>query len=307
VTQPPATGHPREERQHQELPDEEARLPPGPAPAPGTRVSPKAAESRREARKFEDADETKRGHSPLVTESAPSLPEEPVKWRAPPEHPVVMLAPWKTRPSLPIKASPPNQEPPRTTVPVVPGPVEEMPKRRSRSDEVERLSSPRPAEALAPAAPVTPAAPVVPATPAVPPRAPSFVLAEAPRHEPVPKESPVGVEPPAKDLAPRAVSLERAVTESSATVAPIMPRPERPTSSPNAPSRHATPSGEEAPAGESSEAAAPPARRSLSIGRIEIRTRAPAPAPRQAPDVARGHQIDPGIGPGLLNLGRPSW
>lgn len=52
----------------------------------------------------------------------------------------------------------------------------------------------------------------------------------------------------------------------------------------------------------------PPARRfSLTIGRLEIRTRPPSPSRTPSPPPIRSHQIDPGLGPGLLHLGSKPW
>lgn len=80
------------------------------------------------------------------------------------------------------------------------------------------------------------------------------------------------------DTATRRANVETEVTGASVTVAPLMPRLERPPAS--------------------------AARVSLSIGSIEIRTRTPVQASPTAPPTARAHQIDPGLGPGLLQLGR---
>jgi len=54
---------------------------------------------------------------------------------------------------------------------------------------------------------------------------------------------------------------------------------------------------------------APPAARgfSLSIGRLEIRTRPPSLQSAPTPLLSRSHQIDPGLGPGLVRLGSTPW
>jgi hypothetical protein len=233
-------------------------------------------------------------------------------------------APISTAAEPKVGLSPPEgrgHEPdrPKETTEVAPRAEGLAPRSEDAAPRVERPPAPASTE---PALPVTmhapwkarpPAGPRAAASTAAEPKV-SLSPSEGRGHEPdKPKERAEvapraeALAPRSEDAAPRVERSARAVTEAGATVAPIMPPPERPSSSGNSPLRDEAFSREVAAAGQSARVATQPARLSLSIGRIEVRTRQPAPAPLQAPAAARAHQIDPGLGPGLLNLGRQPW
>lgn len=123
----------------------------------------------------------------------------------------------------------------------------------------------------------------------------------------VAREAPSSAVPGPMDANTPVTHAGQGVTGTSVTVASLMPRLERPLSSPSTLSRSEASLGEGAPGRQPSTANTAPARVMLTIGRIELRTRAPVPASPAAPVMARAHQVDPGLGPGLLQLGRQSW
>lgn len=143
-----------------------------------------------------------------------------------------------------------------------------------RSSRVEQLVPPSPSVSPGPAqlSPVSPGS--------VSPGSASPFRAESPRSLQAPHAEPLMPRPLEE---PRRPALPPASLEPSS--APAEPR--------SAPGVRGAPSEERAAL-----------RISVSIGRVEIRPRAPAPAPRAAPtSPARAHQIDPGLGFGGLGRG----